>query len=250
MRTKMVVANWKMNKTPKECKAFFRAFSPLYKGSRNREVVIAPSYICLPQAELSKPASVKLSAQNVSGEASGAYTGEISVEMLKAIPCDYVIIGHSERRLLFHESDEEIQKKVVQVIRGGLGGILCVGETRNERKGHQTLEVITRQLKVGLQGLTSQDLQQVTIAYEPVWAIGTGEVATAIQVEEVHRWIREFIWNKFGIEEASNLRIIYGGSVKAENIYEIASKPNVDGALIGGASLEAKTFIEILERIK
>lgn len=211
------------------------------------EVAIAPPFTALyAVSKKIKGNSIKLAAQNVFWENEGAYTGEISPIMLKDIGCDYVIIGHSERRHYFGENNEMVNKKILAVIKAGLVPILCVGEKLQERKGGKTFEVVKGQLLWALRGILTTDVDKLIIAYEPVWAIGTGLTATPDQAQEVHNYLRQLLVEKFGGKVAENIRILYGGSVKPENICGLMDKEDIDGALVGGASLKAKTFLRIV----
>lgn len=248
MRRKILAANWKMYKTSEETAAFLQEFKNIFSNKNNIEIVIAPPFTSLETAHKEiKGSSFKLSAQNMHGEDKGAFTGEISALMLKALGCEYVILGHSERRHIFLETDAQINKKNISALRHGLKVIFCIGEKNEERDSGQTNSVLEKQISLGLQGVSKNDLSKVVIAYEPVWAIGTGKVATPEQAEEAHRFIRKIFWDTFGMDSASQMSILYGGSVKPDNIKELSSQPNVDGALVGGASLDPKSFIEILK---
>ncbi len=249
-RRKILVANWKMYKTGAETLLFFEELKSLLPQKTSVEMVVAPPFTSLEAAsKLSKSCGVKLSAQNMHWEEKGAFTGEISASMLKALFCEYVILGHSERRHIFHETDQEIHSKIKAALQHDLKIILCVGENLEERESNQTSSVLEKQLLSGLSGVSKAQLSQWVIAYEPVWAIGTGKVAEPAQAEEAHRFIRRKIWDTYDMDVAAALPILYGGSVKAENFKAISSQPNVDGALVGGASLQAKSFIEILKQM-
>ena len=250
MRKKICAANWKMNKTSLEAIAFIEDFKKLLNFKTAVEVVIAPPFTSLEGASKSlKNSSIKLSSQNMHFEEKGAFTGEVSATMLKNVGCDYVILGHSERRHVFGETDDMIHKKIGQAIKHALSVIFCVGETLDEREHHKTFEVLERQLSLGLKGISKEALSQVVIAYEPVWAIGTGKIATQEQAQEAHKFIRKKVWDFYNMEVASQMSILYGGSVTAQNFSSVATQPNVDGALVGGASLEVKSFIEILKQM-
>lgn len=244
MRKKFMVANWKMNKTLGEALAFIDKFIPAVKNITDREIGIAPTFLCIESVGKSiKNTNIKLCAQNAFYENSGAYTGEVSPAMLKDAGVEYVIIGHSERRKYFHETDEVINKKIHACIREGLKVIFCIGETLEERKDNKTFEVLKTQIKEGLSGQNTPDF--VTLAYEPVWAIGTGVVATEEQIREAHLFIREQLKELYG-EKAQEVRILYGGSVTPENISSIMAVENVDGVLVGGASLDPIKFAKIV----
>jgi triosephosphate isomerase (EC 5.3.1.1) len=211
-------------------------------------VAIAPAFIALDSVrEVIKKSPVKLAAQNCHFEDDGAYTGEISASMLKAVGCEYVILGHSERRQYFGETDEVINKKVKKVLSEGLQVILCVGETLQEREAGITQKVVEAQVRGTLNGVSESDMKFITIAYEPVWAIGTGKTATPEQAEEVHRFIRDLIQSLYSSSVAESLLIQYGGSVKGSNAKELFQMPNIDGALVGGASLKVDEFYQIIQ---
>lgn len=239
MRRPLIAANWKMNKTIPEARDFLNTFIPSADGIDDIEIVIAPPFTALyPVAEIIKGSNIRLSAQNVFYEEKGAYTGEVSPLMLKDVGCDYVIIGHSERRQYFGESDEVLNRKVKAALRNGLNVIFCIGETLKEREEGMTFDVLKRQVKEGLKDV---DLSGVIIAYEPVWAIGTGRTATPEQAQEAHAFIRGELK-----EISDSIRILYGGSVTPENIDSLMACPDVDGALVGGASLKPDSFERIV----
>ena len=249
MRTPLIVGNWKMNKTASEASDFIRnLLTRLPAASPNADVVIAPPFTSLESARkaLGPSSWISLGAQNVYWETHGAFTGEISAPMLRDLGCRYVIVGHSERRALFGERDETIQKKVRAALTQGLSPILCVGESLAERETGQTESVVTTQLTGSLAGFTAQDLATVTIAYEPVWAIGTGRAATTEQAVAVHRSIRTFVATSWGEASASTIRILYGGSVTPQNIASLLASDAIDGALVGGACLNPDSFATII----
>ncbi len=249
-RRKILAANWKMNKTSSETSVFFKELEPLLPKKNTVELVIAPPFTSLETASsLAKSCGVSLAAQNMHWEEKGAFTGEVSASMLKAIGCEYVILGHSERRHVFHETDEHIHKKIKAALNQGLKIIFCVGEKLEERETNKTFSVLESQVKSGLSEVSKAQLKDMVIAYEPVWAIGTGKVAEPAQAEEAHRFIRKKVWDTYDMDTAAILPILYGGSVTAQNFKAISSEPNIDGALVGGASLQAKSFIEILNQI-
>lgn len=249
MSTPLVVGNWKMHGSQAECVALARAIvRALSKQRGHASVVIAPPFTALAAAARAvKNSPVGLAAQNCHWEDHGAYTGEVSPTMLRDLGCGFVILGHSERRHVFHETDLEIQKRLGAALRCGLRAILCVGETLDERQSGQTFKVIGQQLRIALKGLAKDVINQLEIAYEPVWAIGTGQNATSAQVAQVHKRIRQLLVKSFGPSQGSNVRILYGGSVKAENAMELAVTPEVSGFLVGGASLKAETFMPIVQ---
>ena len=250
MKRKPVVAgNWKMNGMQEQAVTLTRDLLTNFHASSHIEVVLCPPFTALQKVgELLRAGGILLGAQNVHWEAKGAFTGEISASMLKELGCRYVIVGHSERRQLFGETDAAVQKRLRAALDAGLNGILCVGETLQQRQQGKTWEVIETQLKTALEGVEPAIARaQLVIAYEPVWAIGTGQNATSAQAQEVHEKIRRWVGARFGKAAAEGIRIQYGGSVKAENAAELMREPDVDGALVGGASLEAKGFLSIIE---
>lgn len=247
MRKPLIAANWKMYKTTKETKDFLNNFLPLVKGVDDRDIVICAPFTSLFIAfEIIKNSNVKLGAQNMYVEEKGAYTGEVSPLMLKDVGCEYVILGHSERRKYFGETDEFINKKVILALKHNLIPIVCIGETLEERESGKTFKVLEYQVKNSLANLSLSDAEKIVIAYEPVWAIGTGKNATPLQAEEAHSFIREEYAKLYGKEVAKKIRILYGGSIKPDNFKEIISKENVDGGLVGGASLEPESFYKIV----
>jgi len=247
-RTPILAANWKMHKTVGEMEEFFSSFLPMVDQVRDREILIAPSFVCLPNAcRITSGSTVRISAQNMYFEEQGAFTGEISPVMLKDLGVGTVILGHSERRHIFGEDDSLISKKVKSALDHGIHAILCIGETLDERKADLTSEVLKRQLTVGLELVSSQDFSGITIAYEPVWAIGTGQTATIEQIQEAHALVRGSLAQRAGEAVAEQIRILYGGSVKPGNVKEIMELEDVDGALVGGASLEPDSFARIVK---
>lgn len=249
MRRPLIVGNWKMNKTASEAAAFIRDLRERISASPHADVVIAPPFTALETASVALgPSSwINLGAQNVHWEEQGAFTGEVSAPMLRELGCRYVIVGHSERRTLFGERDENIQKKVRAALKHGLTPILCVGESLAERETNRTESVVTAQLKSSLAGLTAQDLATVTIAYEPVWAIGTGRAATTEQAVTAHRSIRLLIETGWDSQTASAIRILYGGSVTPKNVESLLASDAIDGALVGGACLNPDSFATIID---
>jgi len=248
-RRPIVAGNWKMNKTVGEALTLVRELRGMVSMVRDKvEVVVAPPFTALPAvAKAIEDSNIGLAAQNCFWEASGAYTGEISAPMLAEVGCTYVIIGHSERRQHFGETDETVNRRVQAAVSSQLLPIICIGETLSEREGGQTLEVVTRQLTGALAGFDGAQTARFVIAYEPVWAIGTGRNATSNQAQEVHAHIREQLTGLFGREISEQVRIQYGGSVKPDNAAELMSKPDVDGALVGGASLKASDIAAIVK---
>ncbi len=246
MRTPIIAGNWKLNKTIGEALELAKT---LQQGlpTTKFEIVVAPSYIAINKvADFLKNSPIKVSAQDMFWEDTGAFTGTVSAPMIKDAGAKYVIIGHSERRQFFSETDETVNKKIKAALKHDLTPIFCVGETLAEREAGKINAVITTQLDGGLRDLTANDLAKIVVAYEPVWAIGTGKTATPEQAEEVHVLIRETLAKKFG-DTANKVSILYGGSVKPSNSKELLSKPNIDGALVGGASLKAEDFLGIIK---
>jgi triosephosphate isomerase (TIM) len=249
MRTPFIAANWKMHKTVLESVSFIKEFRKLAEKVHDVEIVVAPPFTSLrPVVEAAHASTIGVAGQNVHWERQGAFTGEVSAGMLKEAGAEYVIIGHSERRQLFGETDESVNRKLTASVAAHLTAIVCIGETLAQRDGNETLAVLDRQIKQGLDGLTADQIAALVVAYEPVWAIGTGRNATPEQAGEAHAHIRARIRQWFGGTAADQCHIIYGGSVKPENIRELASLPDVDGALVGGASLDVRSFFEIVSR--
>ena len=246
MRNKVIAGNWKMNKDVFETADLINALKKSIVVTKT-EVIVCPPYTSLVIAQqLVKGSSLKLGAQDVSVHDDGAFTGEVSVKMLKSAGCEYVIVGHSERRQYFHESNELINQKAKKILAAGLKSIICVGETLEEREKGIMDKVITAQVKGVLSGLTQSDLESVIVAYEPVWAIGTGKNATPQQAEEVHQLIRKLVAQLYSWVVAEKLIIQYGGSVKPENAKELLGQADIDGALVGGACLKADMFSAII----
>jgi triosephosphate isomerase (TIM) len=249
MRTPFIAANWKMYKTVHDAVAFIKEFRILVKEVHDVEIVIAPPFTALRAvAEAAHASNIGVAGQNVHWEREGAFTGEVSAGMLKEAGAEYVIIGHSERRRLFGETDETVNRKLASAVAAQLTPIVCVGETLDQRDGNETPAVLDRQIKQGLDGLTADQIAGLVIAYEPVWAIGTGRNATPTQAGDAHAHIRARLRQWFGGAAADQCHVIYGGSVKPENIRDLASLPDVDGALVGGASLDVRGFFEIVSR--
>jgi triosephosphate isomerase len=249
MRTPFIAANWKMFKTVHEAVVFIKEFRSVVKDIDDVEIVVAPPFTALHSAaEAARNSPIGIAAQDLYWEREGAFTGEISAAMIKEAGGDYVIIGHSERRRLFAETDEAVNRKLVAALSAQLTPIVCIGETLEEREGNQTLDVLDRQIKQGLDGLSGEQVGSLVLAYEPVWAIGTGRNATAEQAAEAHAHIRSRLRQWFGANAADHCHVIYGGSVKPDNIHELVTQPDVDGALVGGASLDLKAFGQIVAR--
>lgn len=251
MRKKIVAGNWKMNMDLAEGLKFAQSINDYFKTRPSKaEVILCTPYIHLPGvSEILKGGKVLLGAQNSSSELSGAFTGEVSPGMIKSTGAQYVIIGHSERRTYYHEDDNLLNKKTSVAISVGLNVIFCCGEVLNERNSGIHFEVVKRQIEEGLFNLSPENFKKIVIAYEPVWAIGTGLTATPDQAQEMHKYIRDLVQTRFGTDIAADLTILYGGSCKPSNAGEIFSKPDVDGGLIGGASLKKEDFCAIVEAI-
>ncbi len=246
----LIAGNWKMNKTTEEAVVFARDLVKAIDNQKIVNVALCPPFTMIPAlSEVLDGSTVALGAQNMNSEASGAFTGEISAEMLREYFVTYVIIGHSERRMLFHENNAVINKKVKAALAANLRPILCVGETLEERELGRTLDVIGEQIREGLKNVSSEHIGRLVVAYEPVWAIGTGKNATPQMAQEVHEAIRRMLDDQYGLN-GSNLMIIYGGSMKPDNAEELLSQPDVDGGLIGGASLIFNSFIQIIDSAK
>ncbi len=249
MRIPFIAANWKMFKTVHEAFAFTREFAIAVKDIADVEIVLAPPFTAVHTvAEAARNSRIGVAGQDVYWEREGAFTGEVSAGMLKEAGAEYVIIGHSERRRLFHESDETVNKKLTAALGADLTPIVCIGETLDQRERNETLTVLDRQIKAGLDGLTGDQIASLVIAYEPVWAIGTGRNATPEQAGEAHAHIRSRLRQWFGAHAADLCHVIYGGSVKPDNIHELVLLPDVDGALVGGASLDVRAFTDIVAR--
>lgn len=247
MRKKIIAGNWKMNNDINESQSLVSGIISGLGNDDNCEVIVCPPFTSLNEVHsLVKDSPVKLGAQNMFFEESGAYTGEISASMLKSVGCEYVILGHSERRTIFGESDELINKKIKKAIESGLKVIFCIGETLAQREEGKTDAVVKNQIINGLQNITSENLETITIAYEPIWAIGTGKTASPGQAQEVHAFIRNLIEEIYSKESAENLIIQYGGSVKPDNAASLLSQPDIDGALVGGACLKPDSFLSII----
>ncbi|OGS45764.1 MAG: triose-phosphate isomerase [Elusimicrobia bacterium RIFOXYD2_FULL_34_15] len=246
-RVPLIAGNWKMNKTVKESVELVLALKQKLSDVKEREILVCPPYTSLYAVkENLKNSNIKVGAQNMYFEKSGAFTGEISPLMLKDIGCDYVIIGHSERRQYFGETDDSVNKKMKVAFENGITPIVCVGETLQQREKNEAFSVIEKQIKIGVAGLSGDQITKVVIAYEPVWAIGTGKTASPQQAEEIHAFIRKLYFEMYGKDSSEAIRILYGGSVKPDNISEIMKQPNIDGGLIGGAALKADDFIKLV----
>jgi triosephosphate isomerase len=249
MRTPLFAANWKMFKTVHEAFVYTKEFRALVADVTGAEIVVAPTFTALHTvSEAARNSNVAVAGQNLHWEKEGAFTGEISGPMLKEAGADYVIIGHSERRRYFGETDQTVNKRLLAALTHDLIPIVCIGETLEEREGNKTLDVLDRQIKDGLDSLTGAQVGALVIAYEPVWAIGTGRNATPQQAGEAHAHIRGRVRQWFGADAADRCRILYGGSVKPDNIGELRAQDDVDGALVGGASLVPQTFCDIVTK--
>ena len=242
-----MAGNWKMYKTPAETSAFFEKFRPLAGNAEHCEVVICPPFTNLAAAvKAAEGTRIRIGAQNLHWAKEGAFTGEISASMMVASGCSHVIVGHSERRQYFGETDETVLKRTGAALDAGLTPIVCVGERLEQREGGQTEAVLVEQFQGGIAGLTPQQFGQIIIAYEPVWAIGTGKTATPEIAADAHRIIRAQVRGKFGGDAAGAVRILYGGSVKPDNVKSLMAQPEIDGVLVGGASLDAASFATIV----
>ncbi len=247
MRKPVIAGNWKLFKTSSEAVELVTALLPLVSGATNVEIVVAPVFTVLDRVQrVISGSNVNLSAQDCYWEAEGAFTGEISPKMLLDAGCSHVIIGHSERRQFFGETDETVNKKIKAAIASGLVVLFCIGETLAERESEKTFDVLKRQIIGGLTGIPESDLAQVIVAYEPVWAIGTGRTASDDQAQEAHAYIRGEIRSLYSAAAAEGMRVLYGGSVKPENIAGLISRQDIDGALVGGASLKADSFAALV----
>ncbi len=247
MRRPVIAGNWKMHKTQAEARAFLNDLRPLVASSMHCDVIVAPPFTALAAAvEAARGAAILIAAQDLHWEKEGAFTGEVSAGMLVETGCGGVIIGHSERRQYFGETDEQVNKKVKAALEAGLLPIVCVGETLQERERKQTEGVLERQFSGGLTSLTAAEFSRIIVAYEPVWAIGTGRTATPEMAAEAHRFLRHLAAASFTPERAAGLRILYGGSVKPDNIKGLMARVEIDGALVGGASLNAQSFASIV----
>ena len=247
MRTPLIAANWKMYKTVPEAVGYVHAFLPLVEAASEVDIVVAPPFTAIHAVvNAAEGSRVAVAAQDVYWEREGAFTGEISTSMLKDAGATHVIIGHSERRTKFGETDAQVNRKVKAALDAGLHPIVCIGETLDERESNRTFEVLDRQIKHGLEGVSEDAVASLAIAYEPVWAIGTGRNATSAQAQEAHAHIRGRLRAWFGEKAAERCRVIYGGSVKPGNTAELVAQADVDGALVGGASLDPKGFAEIV----
>ncbi len=247
LREPIIAGNWKMNTTVHESIRLVTELKTRLLNTKDVEVVVAPPFTSLHSVAIAlQDSEIKVSAQNLFWEEDGAYTGEISGSMLSDLGCEYVIIGHSERRQYFQETAETVRKRIQKALDFKLKPILCIGETLGEREKKQTLQILETQLKEGLRGIDRQELETMVVAYEPVWAIGTGKTASPEQAQETHAFIRQWLIAHFGKDKGEKIRIQYGGSVKPDNIKKLMEQPDLDGALVGGASLLADSFTQIV----
>jgi triosephosphate isomerase len=249
MQMPFICGNWKMYKTVADAVKYVKEFRSLVKDITDVEIVVAPTFTALhAAAEAARNSNVAIAGQDLHWEREGAFTGEVSAAMLREAGAEYVIVGHSERRTLFGETDASVNRKAVAAFAAGLIPIVCIGETLDQRERSETFDVLDRQIKTGLDGLTGEQMALLVLAYEPVWAIGTGRNATPAQAAEAHAHIRQRLRQWFGNDAAAQCHVIYGGSVKPDNIRDLVSQPDVDGALVGGASLDVRGFFEIVSR--
>jgi len=251
MRTPVIAGNWKMFKTVHEAVVYTKEFRTMVKDATAIDIVVAPAFLAVHAvAEAARNSPVAVAAQDVFWEKEGAFTGEVSAAMVREAGAEYVIVGHSERRQYFGETDQGVNRKTVAALAADLVPIVCIGETLEQRERNETMDVLDRQIKAGLDGLTGAQVSGLVLAYEPVWAIGTGRTATSQQAQEVHEHIRGRLRAWFGGDAADGCRVIYGGSVKPDNIAELVAQPDVDGALVGGASLDPRSFADIVARAR
>ena len=247
MRTPVIAGNWKMFKTVHDAVVYTKEFRTMVKDATAIDIVVAPAFLAVHAvAEAARNSPVAVAAQDVFWEKEGAFTGEVSAAMVREAGAEYVIVGHSERRQYFGETDQGVNRKTVAALAADLVPIVCIGETLEQRERNETMDVLDRQIKVGLDGLTGAQVSGLVLAYEPVWAIGTGRTATSQQAQEVHEHIRGRLRAWFGGDAADACRVIYGGSVKPDNIRNLIGQADVDGALVGGASLDVRSFFEIV----
>ncbi len=247
VRRPLIAGNWKMHKTGEEAVDFVNALKETVADVTDVDIMIAPAFTALTQlSAVLNGTNIGLGAQNLHWEAQGAYTGEISTAMLQSAGCQYVIIGHSERRQYFGETDQDINRKIDTASKADLIPVFCIGETESQRDAGETFNILDKQIKNGLEGLLSENLKSLVVAYEPVWAIGTGKTATKEQAQEAHAFIREWFAKNYEAELAQGLRILYGGSVKPSNVKDLMAMEDIDGALVGGASLDPQSFSQLV----
>jgi len=248
MRTPLIAGNWKMNLSVSDSIGLVNELKEKVKDVSDKEILVCPSFTVLKDVnEVIKDSNIKLGAQNVCYEDKGAFTGEISSSMLKDVGCEYVIVGHSERRHVFEETDDLVNLRLKNGLKNDLKVILCVGETLDQREANETEDVIVGQVEIGLKEVSREDMNNIVIAYEPVWAIGTGKTATPEQAQDVHAMIRNLIKDMFDDSISEGIRILYGGSVKPDNVSDLMNKEDIDGALVGGASLKSDDFSKIVK---
>ena len=248
MRIPLIAANFKMNKTVTEAIDYFNEFKKLTKDVKDVDIVVAtPNILLYPLVDIVKDTNINLSAENVHWADNGAFTGETSAKTLKDLGVNYTILGHSERRQMFCETNETVNKRLHNSLKNGVKVIFCIGETLSEREENKTIEKVSSQITEGFKNITTEMMKDIAIAYEPIWAIGTGKTASSQQAQEVHAEIRKILAKLFNEEVAQNTRILYGGSVKPANIKELMSQNDIDGALVGGASLKPESFIQIVK---
>jgi triosephosphate isomerase len=251
MRTPVIAGNWKMFKTVHDAVVYTKEFRTLVKDVTGVDIVVAPAFLAVHAvAEAARNSPVAVAAQDVFWEKEGAFTGEVSAAMVREAGAEYVIVGHSERRQYFGETDQSVNRKTLAALGADLIPIVCIGETLEQRERNETMDVLDRQIKGGLDGLTGAQVGGLVVAYEPVWAIGTGRTATSQQAQEAHEHIRRRLRAWFGGDAADACRVLYGGSVKPDNIVELIAQPDVDGALVGGASLDPRSFADIVARTR
>jgi triosephosphate isomerase len=251
MRHPFIAGNWKMHKTVHETVVYVKEFRSLVKDVEDVEIVLAPTFTAIhAAAEAARNSKVGIAGQNLHWEKQGAFTGEISAPMVREAGADYVLIGHSERRQYFGETDQTVNRRLQAALGAGLIPIVCIGETLDQQEAGETHAVLDRQIKDGFDGITGEQVAGLVIAYEPVWAIGTGRTATSAQAQDAHAHVRQRLRQWFGAPAADECHVIYGGSVKPENTAELVAQPDVDGALVGGASLEIKSFFDIISRAR
>jgi len=251
MRTPVIAGNWKMFKTVHDAVVYTKEFRTIVKDVTGIDIVVAPPFLAVHAvAEAARNSPIAVAAQDVFWEKQGAFTGEVSAAMAREAGAEYVIIGHSERRQYFGETDEWVNRKTVAALGADLIPIVCIGETLEQRERNETINVLDRQIKADLDGLTGTEVASLVLAYEPVWAIGTGRTATPQQAQEAHEHIRRRLREWFGGEAAEGCRVLYGGSVKPDNISELVAQPDIDGALVGGASLETRSFADIVAKAR
>ncbi len=246
MRKPIIAGNWKMHKTIKEAVEFVNEIKSEIKGTDVEAVICAPFTLLKDLKEAAKESNIKIGAQNMHFEENGAFTGEISPLMLKEIDVDYVVIGHSERRQYFNETDETVNKKVIKALEYKINPIICVGETLEQREADKTKDVVKVQVEKALVNIDEKDIKDIVVAYEPIWAIGTGKTSSSKDANDVISYIREVIANVYSQQTAEEVRIQYGGSVKPANVEEIMNESDIDGALVGGASLQPKDYVELV----